>query len=149
MNISEIDVYAVTIDGEEVFPALMLPGAWNGFCNPAFTRDTVEDIADFFRASYARPVAGVMTIPAGVSVTYDAVNDAYVFATPDDYEGVPEVFAGVEIAGEVFYPIGAGAWAWQKMEEEAYEAIQLFSELYEAIGRLQVWRDEAEFKAVN
>lgn len=144
MAISEIEVSAVTIDGVEVFPALLLPGEWNGYAVPVFSMTTVLAIADFFRASYARPVNGVMTVPAGVAVTFDEVADTFTFATPDDYDGVPEVFDSVTIGGRKFYGIGAGSWTWRELEQEEYaEAVPLFGHVYEALGSLQDFKAEA------
>lgn len=134
MSISEIEVSAVTIDGVEVFPALLLPRTWNGHAVPVFTRDTVKDIIGFFRASYARN--------GGASVSYDVTRDEYVFTSE---EGT-EYFHSCTIAGRTFYGIGAGSWSWHALTEEEYgDAVPVFGRVYEALSALQDFKAEAGF----
>lgn len=132
MAISEIEVSAVTIDGVEFFPALLLGGKWNGHAVPVFTRDTVELIADFHREAWSRNGGG--------EVTYDGVNNTFTFTSEDG----AEVFDAVTINGRTFYGIGAGSWAWGVLTEEDYaEAVEVYGETWEALSSLQDFLNEA------
>ena len=72
---------------------------WNGWAHPHFTFEVAQLIADCFSESQ--------------TAYYDAATDEFVFENEDDEER----FGAVEIEGQKLYPIGAGSWIWEEVDQ--------------------------------
>lgn len=91
----------VTLDGEDQFSAIIVPGTgWNGFERPLFSREGAELLADVWQGYWSKN--------GGSSVIF--VGNAYVEFVCEEFS---EKFFAEFIDDVPYFPIGAGSWAWQ------------------------------------
>ena len=92
---------------------------WNGWACPLFTRDESDRLVGAWNA-------------LGYKADYDSAADMYRFAPIDRFgdpdpdlsdEEEAEHFGSFVVDGMTLYPIGAGAWIWEEVQDAAASRI--------------------------
>jgi len=86
------------------FKGFTLGEDWNGFARPYFTLDQAQRLVEAWRE-------------AGGEASYDGERNEFSFKM---IAGEPDCFGSVEIEETKLYPIGAGCWIWQEVEQENF-----------------------------
>jgi hypothetical protein len=90
---------------EDVYEGYTYGQTWNGWACPYFAKDVADSIA----AQWNAP---------GMSASYEAMSDTYIFSDPDNDGGEPYIVHGdgyrINGTSVRLYPIGNGYWIWDE-----------------------------------
>lgn len=92
------------MDPDEVYEGYCTDQRWNGWACPHFEFDEV---------------LRMMENPTGWNVTYDAKSDTFTIIADeiDEAEVIKPIMINVEGKEVKVYPIGAGGWCWDEVNE--------------------------------
>ncbi len=87
------------------------PGSyWNGWAMPYFTKEQADAFCVIANAE------GSVMHP----MEYDAERDVFL-AHDNHYPDEPEEYPAVEVDGVKYYPIGAGCWIWDLVDDDPWD----------------------------